>query len=217
MVMSAVRTTVVHPPNVDRRRDIDRGWWCIINRRWRRDVHRLRREGATYHRAETKSQDSSANIGTTRIRWSDERKHGDSHCRRRNSNSQGRIHWRPPTFPADCLTNRDQTERPQNGSSEAAPLLRSARCPIRRPNANPRSLVRWLRPPGVPPRMTKQGRRGGPKPKRIRQVAYPRYGPWFGPGPGYFPPPPPRRGLFCGWFRGPYGYYRPPRRYDRSY
>ena len=72
MVMSAVRTTVVHPPNVDRRRYIDGGWWCIINRRWRRDVHRLRREGATYHRAETKSQDSSANIGTARIRWSDE-------------------------------------------------------------------------------------------------------------------------------------------------
>jgi lipoprotein-anchoring transpeptidase ErfK/SrfK len=40
--------------------------------------------------------------------------------------------------------------------------------------------------------------------------------PW-GPRPGYFPPPPPRRGLFGGWFRGPYGgpqgYYRPPRGY----
>jgi lipoprotein-anchoring transpeptidase ErfK/SrfK len=40
--------------------------------------------------------------------------------------------------------------------------------------------------------------------------------PW-GPGPGYFPPPPPRRGLFGGWFRGPYdgpqGYYGPPRGY----
>ena len=40
--------------------------------------------------------------------------------------------------------------------------------------------------------------------------------PW-GPGPGYFLPPPPRRGLFGGWFRGPYGrpqgYYRPPRGY----
>ena len=44
--------------------------------------------------------------------------------------------------------------------------------------------------------------------------------PW-GPGPGYFPPPPPRRGLFGGWFRGPYGgpqgYYRPPRGYYRGY
>ncbi len=51
------------------------------------------------------------------------------------------------------------------------------------------------------------------------EPAYPyNYGtpPW-GPGPGYFPPPPPRRGLFGGWFRGPYGrpqgYYRPPRGY----
>ena len=49
------------------------------------------------------------------------------------------------------------------------------------------------------------------------EPAYPRYGPWFGPGPGYFPPPPPRRGLFGGWFRGPYGYYRPPRGYYRGY
>jgi lipoprotein-anchoring transpeptidase ErfK/SrfK len=42
--------------------------------------------------------------------------------------------------------------------------------------------------------------------------------PWA--GPGYFPPPPPRRGLFGGWFRGPYdgsqGYYQPPRGY-RAY
>jgi lipoprotein-anchoring transpeptidase ErfK/SrfK len=55
------------------------------------------------------------------------------------------------------------------------------------------------------------------------EPAYPyNYGtaPW-GPGPGYFPPPPPRRGLFGGWFRGPYGrpqgYYRPPRGYYRGY
>jgi hypothetical protein len=44
--------------------------------------------------------------------------------------------------------------------------------------------------------------------------------PW-GPGPGYFPPPPPRRGLFGGWFRGPYGgpqgFYRPRRGYYRGY
>ena len=44
--------------------------------------------------------------------------------------------------------------------------------------------------------------------------------PWR-PGPGYFAPPPPRRGLFGGWFRGPYGspqgYYRPPRGYYRGY
>jgi lipoprotein-anchoring transpeptidase ErfK/SrfK len=55
---------------------------------------------------------------------------------------------------------------------------------------------------------------------------YPRHGeadggPWFGPGPGYYPPPPPRRGLFGGWFRwgpyGPQGYYRPPRGYYRGY
>ena len=40
-------------------------------------------------------------------------------------------------------------------------------------------------------------------------------GPWFAPGPGYYPTPPPRRGLFGGWFRGPYyngpqGYYGGP-------
>ena len=44
--------------------------------------------------------------------------------------------------------------------------------------------------------------------------------PWR-PGPGYFPPPPPRRGLFGGWFRGPFGgpqgYYRPQRGYYRGY
>ena len=58
------------------------------------------------------------------------------------------------------------------------------------------------------------------------QPYYPRNGeayggPWFGPGPGYYPPPP-RRGLFGGWFRwgpygGPQGYYRPPRGYYRGY
>jgi len=42
-------------------------------------------------------------------------------------------------------------------------------------------------------------------------------GPWFAPGPGYYPTPPPRRGLFGGWFRGPYyngpqGYYGGPPR-----
>ena len=46
-------------------------------------------------------------------------------------------------------------------------------------------------------------------------------GPWFAPGPGYYPPPPPRRGLFGGWFREPYGgpqgYYRPPRGHYRGY
>ena len=57
----------------------------------------------------------------------------------------------------------------------------------------------------------------GDKSNVADEQAYPRYGPWFGPGPGYFPPPPPRRGLFGGWFRGPYGYYRPPRGYYRGY
>jgi hypothetical protein len=45
-------------------------------------------------------------------------------------------------------------------------------------------------------------------------------GPWFGPGPGYYPPPPPRRGFFGGWFPpfgGPQGRYRPPRGYYRGY
>lgn len=49
-------------------------------------------------------------------------------------------------------------------------------------------------------------------------------GPWFGPGPGYYPQQPQRRGLFGGWFRqqpygGPQGYYRPPapRYYQRGY
>jgi lipoprotein-anchoring transpeptidase ErfK/SrfK len=47
-------------------------------------------------------------------------------------------------------------------------------------------------------------------------------GPWFAPGPGYYPPPPRRRGLFGGWFRwgpyaGPQGYDRPPRGYYPGY
>jgi lipoprotein-anchoring transpeptidase ErfK/SrfK len=46
-------------------------------------------------------------------------------------------------------------------------------------------------------------------------------GPWFAPGPSYYPPPPPRRGFFGGWFSGPYGgpqgYYRPPRGHYRGY
>ena len=54
------------------------------------------------------------------------------------------------------------------------------------------------------------------------QSYYPRHGgPWFGPGPGYYPPPP-RRGLFSGWFRwgpygGPQGNYQPPRGYYQGY
>jgi len=67
------------------------------------------------------------------------------------------------------------------------------------------------------------GETPGGEAKIAEQPAYPRYGeadgaPWFGPGQGYYPPPPPRRGLFGGWFRGPYyggpqGYYPPPRGY----
>ena len=59
------------------------------------------------------------------------------------------------------------------------------------------------------------------------QPYYPRQGeayggPWFAPGPGYYPPPPRRRGLFGGWFRwGPFGgqqgYDRPPRGYYPGY
>lgn len=61
--------------------------------------------------------------------------------------------------------------------------------------------------------------------KVAKQPAYPRYGeveggPWFEPGPGYYPPPRKRRrGLFRRrWFQpydGPQGYYRPPRGYYR--
>jgi lipoprotein-anchoring transpeptidase ErfK/SrfK len=67
----------------------------------------------------------------------------------------------------------------------------------------------------------------GGEAKVAEQPASPRYGeadggPWFGPGPGYYPPPR-RGGLFGGWFRqepygGPQGYYRPPRGYyQRGY
>jgi lipoprotein-anchoring transpeptidase ErfK/SrfK len=64
----------------------------------------------------------------------------------------------------------------------------------------------------------------GGEAKVADQPVYPRYGnadggPWFGPGPGYYPPPP-RRGLFGGWFRqydGPQGYYRPRGYYPGGY
>ena len=67
----------------------------------------------------------------------------------------------------------------------------------------------------------------GGEAKVAEQPASPRYGeaeggPWFAPGPGYYPPPR-RGGLFGGWFRqepygGPQGYYRPPRGYyQRGY
>jgi lipoprotein-anchoring transpeptidase ErfK/SrfK len=67
----------------------------------------------------------------------------------------------------------------------------------------------------------------GGEAKVAEQPDSPRYGdadagPWFGPGPGYYPPPR-RGGLFGGWFRqqpwgGPQGYYRPPRGYyQRGY
>ena len=59
------------------------------------------------------------------------------------------------------------------------------------------------------------------------QSYYPRQGeayggPWFAPGPGYYPPPPRRRGLFgrlFGWgpYGGPQGYDRPPRGYPPGY
>jgi lipoprotein-anchoring transpeptidase ErfK/SrfK len=63
----------------------------------------------------------------------------------------------------------------------------------------------------------------GGEAKVAEQPASPRYGdadagPWFGPGPGYYPPP--RRGIFGGWFRpydGPQGYYRPRGYYQRGY
>jgi lipoprotein-anchoring transpeptidase ErfK/SrfK len=71
----------------------------------------------------------------------------------------------------------------------------------------------------------------GGEAKIAKQPTYPRYGEaeggggWFGPGPGYYPPPQPqrRRGLFGRpWFNpynGPQGYYRPPppRGYYRGY
>src|SRR5262249_41219212 len=60
----------------------------------------------------------------------------------------------------------------------------------------------------------------GGEAKVAEQPADQRYGeadggPGFAPGPGYYPQPAPRRGLFGGWFRGPYyngpqGYNRPP-------
>jgi lipoprotein-anchoring transpeptidase ErfK/SrfK len=67
----------------------------------------------------------------------------------------------------------------------------------------------------------------GGEAKVAAQPAYPDYGggPWPGYGRGNYPPPryypPPRRGLFGGWFRQPYGgpqgYYRPPRGYYPPY
>jgi lipoprotein-anchoring transpeptidase ErfK/SrfK len=64
----------------------------------------------------------------------------------------------------------------------------------------------------------------GGEAKVADQPVYPRYGnadgsPWFGPGPGYYPPP--RRGFFGRWFQAPYdgpqGYYRPRGYYPRGY
>jgi hypothetical protein len=66
--MPSIRTSVVRRPNVDgcgcdvdRRRDVNRRRWRVVNRRWRSDVHRLRREGAAHNSSDAKSQQSCAN------------------------------------------------------------------------------------------------------------------------------------------------------------
>ena len=68
--MTSIRTPVIRRSNVngcwrdvDRRRDVNRWRWCVIDRRGRRDVHRLRCERAADNGSDAKSQQPRTNRG----------------------------------------------------------------------------------------------------------------------------------------------------------
>ena len=64
--MTSIRTPVIPRPNVDRcdvngRPDVNRWRWRVINRRWRSDIHRLRRERAADNGSDAKSEQPCTN------------------------------------------------------------------------------------------------------------------------------------------------------------
>ena len=65
--MTSIRTPVVRRTNVDgcwrdvdRRRDVNRRRWCVIDWRWRCDIHRLRCERAADNSSDAESHQSGA-------------------------------------------------------------------------------------------------------------------------------------------------------------
>ena len=60
--MTSIRTPVIRRSNVDgcwrdvdRRRDVNRWRWCVIDWRWRCDIHRLRCERAADNSSDAES------------------------------------------------------------------------------------------------------------------------------------------------------------------